>query len=220
MIYGELGITLLNLSIGNRILNFWARIVNGKPDQISVILYKLAYERHKRNIYQSPWITYVKSSLDRIGLSDNWLSQTVNNIYTFKTRVKSVLHDNFTQSWKSKIFESLKCINHRIYKDTFKFEGYLNLLPFSLAKVMCSHETPAVAFSSATPFLIDSNQLDDEYPYIFQCNFFAADRHKYLPTFCRQAVNTYKYACLMNSTDPNVLKKLALFLKSIMSKFQ
>ena len=59
MIYGELGITPLNLSIGNRILNFWARIVNGKPDQISVILYKLAYERHKRNIYQSPWITYV-----------------------------------------------------------------------------------------------------------------------------------------------------------------
>ena len=129
MIYGELGIIPLNLSIENRILNFWARVVNGKPDKISVILYKLAYELHKKNIYQSPWITYVKSSFDRIGLSDNWLSQTVNNIYAFKTRVKSVLHDNFTQSWKSKIFESSKCINHRIYKDTFKFEGYLNLLP-------------------------------------------------------------------------------------------
>ena len=137
MIYGELGITPLNLSIENRILNFWAWVVNGKPDKISAILYKLAYELHKKNIYQSPWITYVKSSLDGIGLSDNWLSQTVNNIYTFKTRVKSVLHDNFTQSWKSKIFESSKCINHRIYKDTFKFEGYLNLLPFSSAKVMC-----------------------------------------------------------------------------------
>ena len=105
--------------------------------KIIVILHKLAYGLHKKNIYQSPWITYVKSSLDRIGLSDNWLSQTVNNIYAFKTRVKSVLHDNFTQSWKSKIFESSKCINHRIYKDTFKFEGYLNLLPFRLAKVMC-----------------------------------------------------------------------------------
>ena len=95
MIYGELGITHLNLSIENRILYFWA--VNGKPDKISVILYKFAYELHKRNIYQSPWITYVNSSLDRIGISDNWLSQTVNNIYAFKTRVKSVLHDNFTQ---------------------------------------------------------------------------------------------------------------------------
>ena len=76
----------------------------------------------------------------------------MNNIYSFKTRVTSVLHDNFTESSKSKFFESLKCINHRIYKDTFKFEGYLNLLPFSLAKVMCS---PAVAFRSATPFLIE-----------------------------------------------------------------
>ena len=86
---------------------------------------------------QSPWITYVKSSPDRLGRSDNWLSQTVNNIYVFKTRVKSVSHGNFTQSWKSKFFESSKSINHRIYKDTFKFEGYLNLLPFSLAKLMC-----------------------------------------------------------------------------------
>ena len=157
---------------------------------------------------------------------------TVNNIYTFKTRVKSVLHDNFTQSWKSKIFESSKCINHRIYKDTFKFEGYLNLLPFSLAKVMCKfrcsdHKLPieqgrffGIDRNQRVCTLCNSNQLGDEYHYIFQCNFFAADRHRYLPTFCRQAVNTYKYACLMNSVDPNVLMKLALFLKSIMSKFQ
>lgn len=33
MIYGELGITPLNLSIENRILNFWARVINGKPKQ-------------------------------------------------------------------------------------------------------------------------------------------------------------------------------------------
>ena len=33
VIYGELGITPLNLSIENRILNFWARVINGKPEQ-------------------------------------------------------------------------------------------------------------------------------------------------------------------------------------------
>ena len=31
-------------------------------------------------MYKSISITYVQSSLDKLGLSDNWLSQTVNNL--------------------------------------------------------------------------------------------------------------------------------------------
>ena len=111
------------------------------------------------------------------------------------------------------------------------FEGYLNLLLFSLAKVMCKfrcsdHKLPieqgrffGIDRNQRFYTLCNSNQLGDDYHYIFQCNFFAADRHKYLSTFCRQAVNTYKYAFLMNSTETNGLKKPALFLKSIMFKF-
>ena len=43
IIYGELSIIPLNLSIQSRILNFWARVINGKQDKISVILHKLLY---------------------------------------------------------------------------------------------------------------------------------------------------------------------------------
>ena len=106
MIYGELGITPLNISIQSRILNFWARIINGKQEKISVLLYKLLYELHKRDVFHSTWITYFHKSLDTF--------QTICylNLISFKSKVKSIIHDHFVQSWKSKIFESSKCINY------------------------------------------------------------------------------------------------------------
>ena len=84
MIYAELGITPLSLSIQNRILNFCARIINGKPDKISVILQSLFLNFIRETIYQSPWITYVQSSRDKVELSDTLRFQTVNNSLAFK----------------------------------------------------------------------------------------------------------------------------------------
>ena len=40
MVYGELEIIPLNLSIQNGTLNFWARVFNGKPDKRSVLFKK------------------------------------------------------------------------------------------------------------------------------------------------------------------------------------
>lgn len=113
MIYGELGITTLNLDTESRFLNFWARNINSKQDKISVILYKLVYELHKRDIFHSPWIIYVKNTLDNLGLSNYWLSQSVNNLCSFKRKVKTIIHDNSIQKWKNDVFETPKCTDRK-----------------------------------------------------------------------------------------------------------
>ena len=77
---------------------------------------------------------YIQYTLDKLGLSDICFSQTVNNLYAFKTHVKSILNDKFIHKHGRvlKIFEASKCIYHIIYKDTLTFEAYLNVMPFSL----------------------------------------------------------------------------------------
>ena len=114
-------------------------------------------------------------------------------------------------------------IKQKECKESLKFEAYLNALPSSLSKVMCKfrcsdHKLPVEQGRLCT--LCIFNQVGDEYHYIFQCSSFSAVRHKYLSTCRQQAVSTYKYAFLMNSTDTTVPIMLALILKSVMSKFQ
>lgn len=116
MIYGELGITLLCLSIQSRILNFWARIINGKPDKLSVIFYNFFFELHKRDTCQSSGITYVQSSLDKLGLSDVWRSQTVNKLLALKNRMKSFINDIVHNSGKVRFSNPLSVLTTEFIK--------------------------------------------------------------------------------------------------------
>ncbi|MES9883964.1 MAG: hypothetical protein ABW185_24205, partial [Sedimenticola sp.] len=57
-----------------RILNYWCKMVNSRSDRISHVMYNLIFELDKQNIFHSPWLKYVKSSLDDLGFSDSVLS--------------------------------------------------------------------------------------------------------------------------------------------------
>ncbi len=64
MIYGELGVLPLNNIICSRVLNYWGRLLSGKDSKFSCIMYKLMYELDSKNLFHSPWISYVKTSLN------------------------------------------------------------------------------------------------------------------------------------------------------------
>lgn len=134
MIYAELGITPLSLSIQNRILNFCAKIINGKPNKISVVLKKSflnfireTYTSHHRSHMFS--LPEIKQHCRILGVLKQLITCWLSN-----TKRSQLYMINFTQSWKCKIFESSKCINYTIYKDTLKFEAYLKVLPISQLK--------------------------------------------------------------------------------------
>ena len=146
----------------------------------------------------------------------------MNNLYRF---LKKLECSQFYMIILYKILESSKCINHRIYNDFLKFEAYLNVLPFSLAKIKrkfrCSdHKSPiergcllGIDRCRRLCTLCDSNQLCDKYHYIY-FNVFQLCRHVLVPSYILPASRfTYKcmYVSLMNSN----YMKIALFLKSI-----
>ena len=57
MVYGELGRYPINISIKLRIVNYWAKLVTGKPEKLPVILYFFSVVRHNHDI---PWVKNVK----------------------------------------------------------------------------------------------------------------------------------------------------------------
>ena len=84
------------------------------------------YAMFLSNSYCSPWIVFVKNSLDRLGLSYIFDSQgyNVNNAW-FGKIVKLRLHDCYRQTWTNELEIHENCDNYRLYKMDFCFENYL-----------------------------------------------------------------------------------------------
>ena len=69
MINGELGLKEISEYIENRMMNFWFQVETGEESKISTILYKWIKILHNKNIYNSPWIGKVETTLDHMGMS-------------------------------------------------------------------------------------------------------------------------------------------------------
>ncbi len=223
--------TPIALKVKSRILNFWCRIISGKQEKICCIMYKLLYSLHLKNVFHSPWIKFVHDTLDELGMSENWLLQSVNHPLLFKHRIKTVLHDQYLQKWKANIFNSTKCLNYRIYKSDFEFEKYLTMLPPSLASFMSkfrcsSHKMPieqgrffGIQRNDRICNICNRDEIGDEFHYLFKCDYFTEERRKYIPEEIFRSPNTFKYNSFMNSTDKNPSVKMSLFMKIIVTKF-
>ena len=105
-----------------------------------------------------------------------------------------------------------------------EFEYYLDCLPKNLAlsvlkfRIM-NHKLPIEngRFESIDRFsgvctLCNSNSLDDEFHYLFDCQYFIEDRNKYVQRYYCRNSNVLKLAQLMNSR----LVKLDNFCQKIL----
>ena len=71
----ELGRHPVSIDIKTRMIGFWQRLVNGKPDKISSKLYSILLAMHNRDLFQSNWLMLIKDILKYSGLVHNWLNQ-------------------------------------------------------------------------------------------------------------------------------------------------
>ena len=184
------------------------------------------------NVIKSPWISYVKTCLDNLGLSEYFINQSVIDTGHFKLMVKSRLHDQFLQDWNSSVFNSSKCSVYRLYKVEHGFEEYLDILPSNLAHFLCkfrtlNHKLPIekerylnIDHNQRVCHLCNSHSLGDEFHYLFECTFFNNDRKKYIDSYYRTRPNTFKLEELMNIKDRLKLIKLAVFCKTILTTFR
>ena len=73
MLYGQLGKTLLQASIDQNLLTFWAKIGNANGEQFSKTLYHVMYKLHKTGLIKSDWILHVQNC----NVDNHWITQSV-----------------------------------------------------------------------------------------------------------------------------------------------
>ena len=85
---GELGRHGVDIFVKQCMLNYWARIVNGKQSKIAYITYRLFRNMYDNGHFNSKWFAHISSSLDNLGLSYLWQEETFNPNW-FKHKIRS-----------------------------------------------------------------------------------------------------------------------------------
>ena len=65
------------------------------------------------------WIRNIKTILDSCWLSNIWLHQTFPSDRCLKLKVKQTLFDQFILEWRSKLQNSTKALDYRLYKEIY-----------------------------------------------------------------------------------------------------
>ena len=232
IVYGELGRVPLQVHINARMIGFWQKIVSGKREKISRMLYDIVYNLHKEGVFHSNWLLHVKDVLVSNGFLNHWNEQFIPNNICLSKKVKTLEKETFAAEWKLNVFNSSKCINYRIFKTDFCLEKYFTILPcdlvYCLSKFRCvSHRLPVecgrflnIDRSERLCELCNSNEIGDEFHYIFNCKFFSNERSKFLPAEICKDRNVISFANLFSSEDRYILTGLAKFCKIVMSIFK
>ena len=136
MVYGELGRYPLNIEYTSRCILFWTRIISGPVSKLSVKMYNLLYKMYDLGIYNSPWLSFVKSTLLSAGFGYVWRDQKIpRTLEYFKKVFKTRLKDQYLQTWTDDVASNAKCINYRMYKSDISLEFYITFLPMKLRTV-------------------------------------------------------------------------------------
>ena len=113
IIYGETGFTEVELTINNRMINFWHRIRTDSTNKISVKMFKLIKHLFDENTFRSKWCNKINDILNNTGLSFLWNFDGVNSNQLKKIIKQQQLH-SFSQNWNSAAYENSLCTNYRI----------------------------------------------------------------------------------------------------------
>ena len=180
MIYGELGLIPISVQAKCRLLNRWAKLVDGTECKLSNIFYYLLYKMDEPVFFTSNWIRFVKSNLNALGFSELYTAQNIPySSNCFKNRVQLRTKDLFRQNWASEVFDSSMCLNYRMFKTNFEYENYLTILEDSqrivFTKFRCrNHKLPIETGShNNIPRQLricqkcNSHSIGDEFHYLF-----------------------------------------------------
>ena len=231
MIYAEFGRYPLNITIKQRMINFWARILNGKVSKFSYKIY--CYMLHTTD-HDFKWTNYIHSILNEIGRPDMWLSQSNSIPLTAGRHIKRILVDQFHQSWNGLLQEtdSSKSKNYALFKDNANAAKFLSILSGPSARTMIkfrsgNHKLPIeVGRWNDTDLqerkcnLCQTSSIGDEMHYILECPFFQAQRKALVDQYYYKRPNILKYKELLNTEKRAKLIKLAKFMKIIMESFK
>ncbi len=165
--------------------------------------------------------------MNNCGLSYIWETQNFINNGWLCNSVKQILTDQFNQTWISCVQNSPKGLNYRIFKEKLEFEDYLKVLDQKHAIDLCrfrttNHNLPIesgrwrnIDRNDRKCNLCNSNEIGDEFHYLFVCSAFREDRQLFLKTYFRTRPNILKMRDLMQIKNISELNKLTKFIRNI-----
>jgi len=232
MIYGETGTLPLSITINKRMINFWLRIITSDPNKLSFKIYKHIIQLDNSNVYSTHWLSHIKQILQQCGLFYVWLNQVdIIDVCTVKLLINTRIDDMYEQTWNASIPSHVRCSCYVLFKSERKLELYLYKLNdtqrINLSKFRCRSNYLPISkvykehhMCNINCIFCNHDCVGDEYHYLFICSYFAEERKKYLKKYYRQFPSVQKFSQLMNSSNIQVLKKLANFVAIIMRKFK
>jgi hypothetical protein len=126
IVYGELGRSPLDVFVKSRIDGFWSRIVNGKKDKISYILYKLLYRLDVCGVVLSQWLNCIRNPLYQCNMQQVWNGQfNVGCDKSIRYHVKTIIKGKFRVKLCNTVVNIVKCLNYRISKTEYGLEPYI-----------------------------------------------------------------------------------------------
>jgi hypothetical protein len=179
MIYGEIGAYPMFVYIKLRMVNYWSKLINGKDNKLSLILYKYMYIKNvhaNHGQYQSSWFDSVKSILDNCGFSNIWESQGNFNSTWLNITLKLKLFYKFQQEWRSNMENSLKRLYYKLFLlpiETGRWNGIYH------GNRLCNICTDA--------------EIGDEFLCILQCKSLENERKLHMRQYFSCRINTLKF---------------------------
>ena len=87
-------------------------------------MYKLLLNLHRRDIFHSPWLMLVKTTLNNLGMTYIWNEQYVGNIDSFRSSINAILNDQYRQEWQTSLQENSKCTFYKTLKSKLEMSKY------------------------------------------------------------------------------------------------
>ena len=184
-------------------------------------------------MFDFKWISTLRHTLDHLGMGYIFDSFCLSEPREVLTEVKRRFADSSTQVWRSEVDDHPMCVIYRMFKREWGMSPYLTVLQqpqrtwLTKFRTRC-HNLPICQSRFAKPSapikpnlctLCKMDEIGDEFHYIFKCNAFSAQRKKFILPYFYERPNIIKFQELFESSDPEILSKLANFTQLVMKSF-
>ena len=224
-VYGELGRKSLFCSRQSSIIRYWIKILESDETKYVKIIYNMLLNDVNNNPNIVNWASLLRDMLCNLGFRDVWLAQSVGNPKLFISIFKQRIHDNFIQTWDSRLRESSRALFYNSIKN-FCFQPYLNICNLtkfrqSLTRLRVSAhrlEIEAGRWNKPIPTPVTSrtctlcNVIENEFHFVLECPLYSELRDTYIKPYFFKRPNMFKFISLINSSSETILRNLALFI--------
>lgn len=175
-------------------------------------MYKLLFENYRNNELETQWISFIEHIFNETGFSNIFRTQNFTSHEWVKAAIRQRLQDHYMQKWNQIVYTSPKATSYRLYKETWGVEQYLTKLPPELRIPMCKFRTTNhrlaierlryvnVPRQNRTCHMCNSNQLGDEFHFLFNCQELNRIRSIYIPLYFTSRPNVIKFKQIMTTT--------------------